>query len=439
MNEQPNRVNLTAGRIEAFGCPKGKSQAFLWDTDTPTLAVRVTPTGRKTYIFESRLNGATLRITIGTTCDWPIREARMEAQRLKMMVDRGNDPRLVKKAQQSAVLAEQSAEAARQETEKLSTLTVGEVWADYLNQRKPRWGERTYIDHVEKAAPAGIAGRRGRPSVGGPLCPLMPLKLSELSASELELWAEQEGKQRPASARLSLRLLKAFINWCSEHPTYAQLVSSKNPTTTKKIREALGKPGVAKDAWQKAHLPDWFDAVQKIHIPAVSACLQIILLTGARPGEVRRIKWQDVNIQWKGIVIRDKVEGTREIPATPYILHLISSLPRRNEYVFAGLRAAVIANPKELHDRACKVAGIEGLTLNGLRRSFKSLTEWIAVPIGIRGQLMGHKPSATAEKHYTTRPLDLLRLHHEAIEKWILEQAGVPIPESTQRLTVVSA
>jgi hypothetical protein len=38
---------------------------------------------------------------------------------------------------------------------------------------------------------------------------------------------------------------------------------------------------------------------------------------------------------------------------------------------------------------------------------------------------MGHKPSATAEKHYTVRPLDLLRVHHERIESWILEQAGI--------------
>jgi hypothetical protein len=40
-------------------------------------------------------------------------------------------------------------------------------------------------------------------------------------------------------------------------------------------------------------------------------------------------------------------------------------------------------------------------------------------------QLMGHKPSATAEKHYTVRPLDLLRVRHEKIEVWILEQAGI--------------
>ena len=81
--------------------------------------------------------------------------------------------------------------------------------------------------------------------------------------------------------------------------------------------------------------------------------------------------------------------------------------------------------PRNQHGAACKVAGIEGLTLHGLRRSFKSLTEWLEIPAGVVAQIMGHKPSATAEKHYTVRPLDLLRVHHEKIEAWILEQAGV--------------
>ena len=40
-------------------------------------------------------------------------------------------------------------------------------------------------------------------------------------------------------------------------------------------------------------------------------------------------------------------------------------------------------------------------------------------------QIQGHKPSATAEKHYRVRPLDLLRVHHERIEGWVLEQAGI--------------
>lgn len=38
---------------------------------------------------------------------------------------------------------------------------------------------------------------------------------------------------------------------------------------------------------------------------------------------------------------------------------------------------------------------------------------------------MGHKASATAEKHYTVRPLDLLAVHHKRIEAQIMEQAGL--------------
>lgn len=34
--------------------------------------------------------------------------------------------------------------------------------------------------------------------------------------------------------------------------------------------------------------------------------------------------------------------------------------------------------------------------------------KWVEVPSGVTAQIMGHKPSATAEKHYRQRPVDLL-------------------------------
>ena len=121
------------------------------------------------------------------------------------------------------------------------------------------------------------------------------------------------------------------------------------------------------------------------------------------------------------------MEGTREIPLTPYVAHLMASLPRRNEWVFSSPTSAsgCLTEPNTPHTRACKTAGLEGLTLHGLRRSFKSLTEWLEVPVGVVAQIQGHKPSATAEKHYTVRPLELLAFHHERIEAWILEQAEI--------------
>jgi len=38
----------------------------------------------------------------------------------------------------------------------------------------------------------------------------------------------------------------------------------------------------------------------------------------------------------------------------------------------------------------------------------------------------------TAEKHYRPRPLDLLRLHAERFEAWILEQAGIEFDPAQQ-------
>lgn len=443
MKQQTNRVRLTTKRIDEFPCPADKPQAFLWDTETPTLALRVTPTGRKTYVFESRLNGATIRINIGTVADWPIEKARIKAQGLKMLVDDGKDPREIQRKQQAAHAADKAAAA-------VQAVTVGEVWTVYMEARRQHWGVRHHADHAKLVQAGGEIAKRGTKgrgvTVAGPLHPLVGLPLRDLTAPVIEAWAAREGKTRPTSARLAWRCLKAFLSWCAEQPEYAPALAGVNPAKTKKAREALGRAGVKQDALLREQLPVWFAAVRQIQNPVAAAYLQTLLLTGARPGEVLGLRWDDVNTKWKGLTIRDKVEGERVIPLTPYVSQLIHGLPRRNAFVFPSASRGkevgdTLSIPRAQHVAACKVAGIDGLTLHGLRRSFKSLTEWLEIPAGVVAQIMGHKPSATAEKHYTVRPLDLLRLHHERIEAWILEQAGVQFVADVEpgKLRVVTA
>jgi intergrase/recombinase len=54
------------------------------------------------------------------------------------------------------------------------------------------------------------------------------------------------------------------------------------------------------------------------------------------------------------------------------------------------------------------------------------------MPAGVVAQIQGHKPSATAEKHYRRRPLDLLRMWHTRAESWMLEQAGIEQPSASE-------
>lgn len=420
--------DLTAGLIERMQCPPDKAQAFLRDRRSPTLRVRVTAAGAKSFVFEAKLGRQTIRRTIGDVRSWTIEAARAEANRLRVLVDKGTDPRELDRQQEEARRAEAIKAAAE-------ARTVGEAWADYVEARKSRWGTLHLQDHIRMPKAGGDTAQRGTRGKGktsyGPLFPLMAYRLADLTPAVLSEWADTETRTRPTVTRLAWRLLRGFLNWCAEHPDYASVLPSQNPAKAKAVREMLGKAKVKQDALLKEQLPAWFAAVRQLPSITAAAYLQTLLLVGARPGEWLALRWEDLNLKWKGVRIRDKVEGEREIPLTPYVTYVLMSLPRTNDWVFASPRAEAgqhgkaMRVPTKQHDRACAVAGIDDLTLHGLRRSFKSLTEWLEIPAGVVAQIMGHKPSATAEKHYTVRPLDLLRMHHERIEAWILEQAGV--------------
>jgi integrase len=418
--------DLTAGRIDALTCPLGLTQAFMRDTQSPGLRVRVTPSGAKSFVFEGKLNRRTIRLTIGDVRSWAIPKARAEANRLRVLLDGGIDPRDVERDRLIAV-------AAKRDADQRETATVGEAWTAYVIERRPQWGDLHYRDHVRKASAGGVQSSRGTRGTGitqpGPLHALMALRLSELAPAVIDAWAATEAKTRPSSARLAWRLLKVFLGWCAQHPTYAPLLAGKNPAKTTKARESLGHAAAKSDVLQREQLGVWFKYVQQLSNPVVAAALQVMLLTGARPGEVLTLRRDDVDSKWKALTIRDKVDGMRVIPLTPYVAHLLSNLPVRNGWLFASPTSASghLTEPNSPHSRACTAAGLQGLTLHGLRRSFASLTEWLDVPTGVVAQLMGHKPSATAEKHYKVRPLELLAVHHRRIEAWMLEQAGVPL------------
>lgn len=426
-------IDLTAGAIERLTCPEGKQQAFLRDAKAPGLRVRVTANGAKSFVFEAKLDRQTIRRTIGDVRAWKIDAARAEAFRLRVTLDGGNDPRELARQEK-----ETKAEAVALATK--GQVTMGEAWAVYMQARKPKWGDRHYADHVKLSKEGGkpaARGTRGRgETLPGPLYPLMALRLVDLTPTAIEAWAAQQGQERQTYGRLAWRCLKAFMTWCTEESEYKALVQA-DAAKTRKSREAFGKAGKKKDVLLKEQLSAWFAAVLALPSPTLAAYLQTLLLIGSRRGELLVLEWTDIDERWKGITIRDKVEGERQIPLTPYVWHLLSALPRVNRYVFASpvKEKAHLSDPNGGMADACAAANLEGLTLHGLRRSFKSLTEWLEIPAGVVAQIMGHKPSATAEKHYTVRPLDLLRVHHERIEAWILEQAGVQFapPKATAK------
>lgn len=281
----------------------------------------------------------------------------------------------------------------------------------------------------------------------------------------VDAWLKAEVAKRPTHAALAFRLLRGFLNWCAERPEYADQVQS-SACAARAVREELPKRAAKDDCLQREQLKAWFEKVRAIRNPVISTYLQTALLAGPRQEELAALSWADVGFNWNTLTLRDKVEGERTIPLTPHVALLLRALKARNEtpppapkkmtrkalqaraewkpskWVFASrtAKSGRLLEPRIQHKKACDEAGIEGLTIHGLRRSFGTLAEWVECPVGVVARIQGHKPSATAEKHYRSRPIGLLRRWHTTIEGWILAEAGIAQPgegEAGNRLKVV--
>lgn len=444
------QIRLTQGRIDRFSCADGKQQAFLRDLEQPGLALRVTASGNRGYVYEGKLGGGTIRITIGDPKTLTLSQARDEAARLRVMTKAGRDPRVVKAEVTAADTAKRQKAQHRQEP-------AIAAWQAYMEARTHRWGARSLLEHQRLCAEGGQDKTRGRKegegskTQPGPLYGLLQLPLAKIDAEAVERWLGDQ-RHRPGVARAAFVRLRAFLNWCADRPAYRDHVMP-DACTTQDVKDEVPKANARRDALERQHLKVWFEEVRKLENPVLAAYLQTVLLTGARREEVAALRWADIDFKWQRMDIADKVDGRRIIPLTPYVASLLLDLQRLNNlppnvrqlrrlerkkevwepslWVFSSPTAASgrIQEPRTAHDRALTLAGIPHVSIHGLRRSFGSLAQWFDIPAGVIPQIMGHKPSATAERHYRVRPIDLLQMWHAKYEGWILEQAGIAQPE----------
>lgn len=413
LSKTPSKFSFSTKRLERL-TPPPKGQSIFWDTKTPGLGLRITKNGVKSFILQSRLRGKTLRLTIGQFGAWNIQEAQAEARRLTVSIDRGIDPRI-----------DNIKTIATKEQSALS------IWLEYIKQREARWSRRYYLDHVDMSRDGGELITRGlrrnqsNIKETGFLRPLLDFPLNQITRDLVIAWIEKERNSRPLKTRLALAMLKAFIRWAADHSEYKTLIVDR--TLCERLNQELPAPKARTDCLQKEQLKVWFQSIKKIQNQTISTYLQTLLLTGARREEWASLKWSDIDTIWHTAIIRDKVQDTRVISLTPYVEHLLSSLPKINNYVFASHRSqsGYLKEPRIALDQSLRRAQLPFLTIHGLRRSFGTLAEWVECPAGISAQIMGHKPSAIAEKHYRQRPVDLLRKWHIRIEQFILQEAEI--------------
>lgn len=415
--------DLTHGLLDRAICPSDRPFVLIRDADKKGLRLRVTKAGGKHWQFETRLrSGKLFTRALG---EWPtisIAEAKSAAHQLRGQTEQGADPRDHEREQAADKAAALAAAAAQ-------ALTVGEVWPMYLANGKPKrrdaWKPRYRADLEAMVSPGGLEKKRGKGVTRpGPLFPLLALKLASVNEDNLKSWYDVEAVKGKHQAARALMMFRGFLRWCSAQPAYRKLID-RDAGRAAAIVESLPSNTRRTDALEAAQVSGWWTGVEQLSNRTASVYLRALLLTGARREELAALKWANVDFQWRKLTIADKVDDTRTIPLTPYTAQLLATLPRISEYVFASTgKAGRIADARSSHAQALKSASIDALTIHGLRRSFSLLGEAAGAPAGAIAQVMGHKPSATAEG-YRPRSIDALRPFHEQIEEHILALAGV--------------
>ena len=94
MSGRSARLKLAAGRIADFQCPKDKTRAYLWCDEVKGLGIIATAAGAKSYIFQAKVKGKSMRLTIGDVGAWSITKAQAEARRLQTLITLGTASRL---------------------------------------------------------------------------------------------------------------------------------------------------------------------------------------------------------------------------------------------------------------------------------------------------------------------------------------------------------
>lgn len=180
------------------------------------------------------------------------------------------------------------------------------------------------------------------------------------------------------------------------------------PDELTRLAEALTTMA-ARDAGRTGNNTTWSPAV---------ALYRLLLLTGARPCELRRARWADLDPTGRLIRLTEHktaalIDEPREIHLSPAAFAFIEALPRLpgNPYLFPGRRPGrPLADAKAVWRRACARAGIVGLTPYDLRRTFASLALNRGWSLDAIGQALGHRTAETTRRYAWLLPASAGRL-----------------------------
>jgi len=373
----------TDKQISKLDPPVTDTAAYHMDSEIKGFGLRVASGGCKTYVLRYRTkSGAQRCYNIGRHPAWGVKAARMEAKRLKVEIDRGADPHGEDKAVREAP-------------------TMRDLCQEYIEQHLSKKRASTQADGKS------MIERDILPAIG-------TKKVAEVDYRDIEklhrnitqglgrvrVGDETRPRDRAAPYRANrvLALLSSIfalaikLKMRPDHDNPARDGSIERNAEEKRKRYLKPEELVQLTKALAAH-SDQREA----------DVVRLLLLTGARLGEVLNMRWDQLGLDagvWTKPASATKQKEDHEVALSTAAVKLLDEIEGNDDYVFPSHTGLPRADDfKRPWREIARAAGIQGLRLHDLRHSAASYLVSAGHSLPMIGSILGHSNVATTARY----------------------------------------
>ena len=326
---------------------------ILRDASVKGLHAKVTVTAKGFFLYFRTKAGVERRPKLGEFPQMTVAQARQVAKEMLLEVAKGHDPMAKRQAERDAPTVSE---------------VIDQYERDYAGKRK-RGMETVRIlrNHLERVH-------------GGD-------KVATIEHEHL-LALHRSLKKTPVLANRVVSHASKLFNLC-ERPWKYRTPAQGNPCRgveryPEKKRKRYMTPDEARAVARE------LDA-NKAKYPAAVAYLYLLILVGARRGEIWEARWDWLD----GNVLRlpDSKTGAKPVYLPPEAMDVIDALPRTSGTITG------IGPPYKLWYKVRKAAGCPDLRLHDLRHSFASAGLAQGLSLAQIGELLGHASTQTTMRY----------------------------------------
>jgi integrase len=402
-------VALTDERI--LNLKPAAARRTVYDPALPGLAIRVQPSGHKTFVFGARYprTGQFTRVELGQVGRLKLEAARDKARRWAAWIAAGVDPR-----DEEAKLQKAAVEAAA-----LAIDNSFKVVAETFIAR-----------HVKGQRKAEVVAREIRKEL---ISHWSARPITEITRRDIvDLVEKIVDRPAPAHARNVLQHAKKLFAWAIQRDVYG-LQSS--PCDRVKPTELVGVKTVRTRVLTDKELQALWAAADTLGYPFGPAT-KMLMLTGARLNEVMGARWSEFSDDdddekrlWTIPAARFKMNAQHFVPVTDELAALLETIPRwtQGDHLFSSTSGA---KPVRFNDRVvtklrAPVGAELSWSLHDIRRTVRTRLSALRIPEPVAEMVIGHARKGLQRVYDQHRYLDEMR---EALQAWGMLLRGIVEP-----------